>query len=201
MSSDLEEGLARYVSIGQLEALRDTRIGIAGLGGIGSNVALMLARTGARSLVLVDHDTVDKSNLNRQFYFPKDVGKPKTEALSERLLSLDESIHPLVVNERITSDNVGTILGLADIWVEALDGALDKAMLVQACFAASLPCIACSGMGGFGGKPMRVRKAGLLTVVGDFESDVDTHPPLAPRVTACAALMADELLSRVWQGL
>ena len=200
MSSILEEGLARYVSFGQLQALRSMRIGMAGLGGIGSNVALMLARTGATSLVLVDHDSVEKSNLNRQCYFPEDVGKAKTEALTERLRSLDENVRPLAVKERITRDNVRSILALADIWVEALDGAEDKAMLVEACLSASLPCIACSGMGGFGGPPLRVRKLGLLTVVGDFASDVDAHPPLAPRVTACAALMADEVLSRIWQG-
>ena len=200
MSSVLEEGLARYVSFGQLQALRSMRIGMAGLGGIGSNVALMLARTGATSLVLVDHDSVEKSNLNRQSYFPEDVGKAKTEALTERLRSLDENVRPLAVKERITRDNVRSILALADIWVEALDGAEDKAMLVEACLSARLPCIACSGMGGFGGPPLRVRKLGLLTVVGDFASDVDVHPPLAPRVTACAALMADEVLSRIWQG-
>ena len=200
MSSVLEEGLARYVSFGQLQALRSMRIGMAGLGGIGSNVALMLARTGATGLVLVDHDSVEKSNLNRQCYFPEDVGKVKTEALTERLRSLDENVRPLAVKERITRDNVRSILALADIWIEALDGAEDKAMLVEACLSASLPCIACSGMGGFGGPPLRVRKLGLLTVVGDFASDVDAHPPLAPRVTACAALMADEVLSRIWQG-
>ena len=150
MSSVLEEGLARYVSFGQLQALRSMRIGMAGLGGIGSNVALMLARTGATGLVLVDHDSVEKSNLNRQCYFPEDVGKAKTEALTERLRSLDENVRPLAVKERITRDNVRSIR--------------------------------------------------LLTVVGDFASDVDAHPPLAPRVTACAALMADEVLSRIWQG-
>ena len=128
------------------------------------------------------------------------MGKAKTEALTERLRSLDENVRPLAVKERITRDNVRSILALADIWVEALDGAEDKAMLVEACLSASLPCIACSGMGGFGGPPLRVRKLGLLTVVGDFASDVDAHPPLAPRVTACAALMADEVLSRIWQG-
>ena len=151
MSSVLEEGLARYVSFGQLQALRSMRIGMAGLGGIGSNVALMLARTGATSLVLVDHDSVEKSNLNRQCYFPEDVGKAKTEALTERLRSLDENVRPLAVKERITRDNVRSILALADIWIEALDGAEDKAMLVEACLSARLPCIACSGMGGFGG--------------------------------------------------
>lgn len=201
MSFDLEEGLARYVSSAQLKALRSVRIGIAGLGGIGSNVALMLARTGATNLVLVDYDSVEKSNLNRQCYFPEDVGKKKTEALAQRLRALDENISPLVQNRRITRDNVQDMLSLADIWVEALDGAEDKAILVQACLSASLPCVACSGMGGFGGPPMRVRKMGHLRVVGDFASDVDAHPPLAPRVTACAALMADEVLSLVWQGL
>ena len=199
MSHVLEQGLARYVSADQLKALRSVRIGIAGLGGIGSNVALMLARTGADSLVLVDYDRVEASNLNRQVYFPRDVGRYKTEALGEYLRSLNPDISPLFVQERITCDNVQEILGRADIWMEALDRAEDKAMLVRACLGASLPCVACSGMGGWGGPPLAVRRMGILTVVGDFARDVESYPPLAPRVVACAALMANEILAHIWQ--
>ena len=71
------------------------RIGIAGAGGLGSNVAVNLVRTGVKKLKIVDFDVVDESNLNRQFYFMDQVGRPKVEALRENLLRI-----------RITSYNV-----------------------------------------------------------------------------------------------
>lgn len=200
MSSVLEQGLTRYVSEAQLAALRAVRIGIAGLGGIGSNVAMLLVRSGARHFVFADDDRVEKSNLNRQCYQPGDLGEYKTEALVRHLRSLEPALDAIVLTMHIDSDTVRALPARADIWVEALDGAEDKKMLVEACLAAGRPCIACSGMGGWGGPPLQVRHVGSrLTVVGDFTTDVAEHPPLAPRVTACAALMADALLARVWQ--
>ncbi len=200
--SELEEGLLRYVRRAQLDALRAVRIGIAGLGGIGSNVAMLLVRSGATQLLLADCDVVEKSNLNRQCYVPADLGLPKTEALVRHLKTLEPALVAQMSARRITRDSVQELLAQADIWVEALDGAEDKKMLVEACLFQGKFCIACSGMGGYGGPALQVRHLGSrLTVVGDCTRDVADFAPLAPRVTACAALMADALLAHVWQGL
>ena len=72
-----------------LEKLSKSRIGIAGLGGLGSNIAWMLARTGTPTLVLVDFDRVEPGNLNRQQYFPEQIGMLKTKALKENLMKIN----------------------------------------------------------------------------------------------------------------
>ena len=200
MSDALGQGLSAYVPPERLRALRAVRVGIVGLGGIGSNVAMMLARTGCSRFLLVDDDVVEAGNLNRQFYFPEDLGKKKVDALVERLRGLTKDLRTIAVDRRVDEHNAAILLPRADIWVEAMDGALGKKRFATACIAAGKPCVACSGMGGFGGGEMRVRKVGRLFVVGDFKSDVAKHPPLAPRVMMCAARMADLVLTLVWTG-
>ena len=199
MTTLLRQGLKRYVPEDRLARLGELRLGIAGLGGIGSNVAFMLARTGLSRFVLVDEDTVEPSNLNRQFYFPGDVGQTKVTALTQRLFDLSPDLQIEGLVEHVAEDTLPGLLPQADFWIEALDEAESKQRFVQACLLVSKPVVACSGMGGFGGPPMTVRRMGLLSVVGDFASDVDRCAPLAPRVLACAALMADEVLCRIWQ--
>mgnify|MGYP003228468150 CR=1 FL=1 len=72
--------------------LAQVRVGIAGLGGLGSHIAVFLARAGVQHLHLVDFDRVDESNLNRQHYFLRDVGRLKTEALAEQLLAINPAL-------------------------------------------------------------------------------------------------------------
>ena len=69
--------------------LRNARVAVAGLGGLGSNIAVMLARSGIGELLLVDFDTVDVTNLNRQMYLIPQLGKPKAEALPEILYQIN----------------------------------------------------------------------------------------------------------------
>ena len=73
-----------YFTEEQRRKLAAARVGLAGAGGLGSNAAMMLARCGVGSLVLVDGDFVEPSNLNRQQYFPRHLGLPKVEALAEQ---------------------------------------------------------------------------------------------------------------------
>src|SRR5665647_898985 len=72
--------------------LRDATVGIIGLGGLGSNAAMMLARSGIGHFVLADPDQVDESNLARQLYFPDQLGALKTDALAETLLRIDPAL-------------------------------------------------------------------------------------------------------------
>lgn len=200
MSDALNQGLSTYITPERLRVLRSVRVGIVGLGGIGSNVAMMLARTGFSRFVLIDDDVVEPSNLNRQFYFLEDLGKKKVEALVGRLRALTSDLQIIGIDRRVDADNVGELLPRADLWVEAMDGAENKKMFTTACARADKPCVACSGMGGFGGEAIRVRQVGKLFVVGDFKSDIAKYPPLAPKVMMCASRMADLILTHVWSG-
>ncbi|MCQ2456245.1 MAG: ThiF family adenylyltransferase, partial [Clostridia bacterium] len=94
-------------------------IGVAGAGGLGSNLAMYLARMGVGRLLLVDFDTIELSNLNRQHYFLPDVGRPKVEALREHLLAVNPYLEVSTTVQRVTAANVPELFGKADIICEA----------------------------------------------------------------------------------
>jgi len=197
MQNALHTGLARYLDADQMAALRAAHVGIAGAGGLGSNAALMLARCGVGNLLLVDDDVVDASNLNRQQYWPRHVGRPKVEALAELLLELNPEICLETRRLRITQANAAEVLAASPIWVEAFDAPDDKTLLVETALLGGRRVASASGMGGWGGKAMGKRRLGNLVLVGDFTTDILVAPPLAPRVTEAAALLADAVLEMV----
>ena len=88
------------------EKLRSAKVAVAGLGGLGSNIAVMLARSGIGQLLLVDFDIVDVTNLNRQMYFISHLGRPKAEALSEILCQINPYLNYESVSIKVTPDNV-----------------------------------------------------------------------------------------------
>ncbi len=194
MENILYAGLARYFSPEQLDALRRARVGVAGAGGLGSNAALMLARCGVGHLLLVDDDVVDASNLNRQQYWPRHVGRPKVDALAELLRELNPEIDVEPLRRRLTRDTMTATLARCPVWVEAFDRPDDKTLLVENALLAGCRVASASGMGGWGGPAMTRRTLGNMVLVGDFTTDVLTAPPLAPRVTEAAALLADAVL-------
>ena len=197
MHNALHTGLARYLSPDQMATLRAARVGIAGAGGLGSNAALMLARSGVGNLVLVDDDVVDASNLNRQQYWPRHVGRPKVEALAELLQELNPEMGVEARRMRLDQNNMAEVLPACPIWVEAFDGPDDKTLLVETALLGGYRIASASGMGGWGGKAMGKRYLGNLVLVGDFSTDILLAPPLAPRVTEAAALLADAVLEMV----
>lgn len=209
------EGLARYFSHEQRQKLAHAHIGIAGAGGLGSNCAMMLARCGVGHFVLVDHDVVDASNLNRQHFFPRHVGMPKVQALAEQMLDLNEEISVVTVTNELNAHNVHEIFAPCSIIVEAVDLASTKAVIIQELISCGKNVVAASGMAGWGGPCMTKKVMGSrLVVVGDFVTEVgtaressdysetDCHekatlilPPLAPRVIMAASMQADAVLS------
>lgn len=197
MINPLKVGLGRYLSQGQLARLAAAHIGLAGAGGLGSNTAMMLARSGIGKLTIIDCDMVEPSNLNRQHFWPRHLGMAKVDALAELLHELDPDIVVDPVRLELDKDNIDQILPACPIWVEALDNAETKALFVSHALAAGHLVAAASGMGGYGGPSMRKRVMGRLTVVGDFCTDIASQPPLAPRVTQVAAMLADVVLELV----
>lgn len=190
----LRQGLTRYFTPDELARLAAARVGIAGAGGLGSNVALMLARSGVEDMLLIDHDVVDASNLNRQQFWPRHVGRPKVEALGELLRELNPHIRLELVNARLDEANLPDLLPACPIWVEALDAADTKTLLVERALTSGRRIASASGVAGYGGPLMGRRRLGDLVLVGDFQTDVAFAPPLAPRVTQAAALLADAVL-------
>ncbi|MCR4689112.1 MAG: sulfur carrier protein ThiS adenylyltransferase ThiF [Saccharofermentans sp.] len=173
----------------------NSTVGIAGLGGLGSNIAISLARAGIGKLVIADFDKVDITNLNRQQYLASQIGTYKTDAMEMNLKSIAPFIGIGKHCVKIDEDNITDIFGSCDIVVEALDGAEQKAMLVNTVLS-SLPgkvIVSGSGMAGFGDanliKTQKVMKG--LYVCGDMTSDVDTSGSLvSARVMVCAGHQA-----------
>lgn len=197
ITNPLKVGLARYFSQEQLDRLASAHIGLAGAGGLGSNTAMMLARSGIGQLTIVDCDVVEPSNLNRQQFWPRHLGMAKVDALAGLLRELNPDLAVKPVRLELDKNNLDQILPACRIWVEALDAAETKALFVSRALAAGHLVVAASGMGGYGGPSMRKRVMGRLTVVGDFCTDIASQPPLAPRVTQAAAMLADVVLELV----
>ncbi len=178
--------------------LRSAVVGIAGLGGLGSNAAAALARAGIGTLILVDYDRVELSNLNRQYYTVDDIGVLKTAALSGILKRINPFVRLIIRNERITRKNCLALFREAVVVVEAVDDPAAKMVVIETILSGSrrLPVVAASGMGGFGKNgEIRERKLGDLTVIGDEKTAVaDGVPLLAPRVGIVAHMQANAVL-------
>ena len=172
---------------------------ICGLGGLGSNIAIALARAGIGRLILVDFDRVDITNLHRQQYKAEQIEEYKTEALAANLLEISPYTEVKGVTEKVTEDNFLELLEGADIVCEAFDNAEAKAMLVNGVLQKLPECylVAASGMAGMG-SPNRIetrRITDRFYLCGDGVSDVEeTMGLVAPRVMLCAAHQAQTVL-------
>ncbi|MBQ9112430.1 MAG: thiamine biosynthesis protein ThiF [Clostridia bacterium] len=181
------------------KAFSATTVAICGLGGLGSNIAILLARAGVGKLILIDFDRVDITNLHRQQYKADQIGMYKTDALADNLREIAPYIELEAHTERITENNAVKLLQSADIICEAFDKAEAKAMLTDIVLS-ELPdkyLVAASGMAGLGSangiKTRRVTKRFYLC--GDEVSDVNDGMGLvAPRVALCAAHQAHTVL-------
>ena len=179
-------------------------VAVCGLGGLGANIAVALARAGIGKLVLIDFDRVDVTNLHRQQYKANQVGRYKTDALAENLLEIAPYAEIETVTERITEENFIDFLKDVDVVCEAFDKAESKAMLVN-CVLEQLPecyLVAASGMAGINSpNSIKTRKISKrFYLCGDEVSDVkDTVGLIAPRVMLCAAHQA-QIVLRILAG-
>ena len=174
-------------------------VAVCGLGGLGSNIAIALARAGIGKLMLIDFDRVDITNLHRQQYKANQIGCCKAHALAENLLEIAPYTEIQAVTEKLTEENLACFLEAADVVCEAFDDAESKAMLVNGVLEKLPGCyvVAASGMAGMGSpntiKTRKVMKRFYLC--GDEVSDAATTIGLvAPRVMLCAAHQAHTIL-------
>lgn len=181
------------------ETLSKACVGIAGLGGLGSNIAMMLARSGVGHLLLVDFDKVEPSNLNRQHYMVSHLGLQKTEALKSLILQANPFIHLDTIDTYITEDNASDIFSGCNLVCEAFDKAENKALLINTLLLQNpqLTVLSGSGMAGYGSSnTIRTEKAmSRLYLCGDKTSGIESGISLmAPRVQICAAHEANMAL-------
>ncbi|XAM36604.1 hypothetical protein TPHSE_08800 [Terrisporobacter petrolearius] len=177
------------------EKLKAGRVAILGLGGLGSNIAISLARIGVGKLILVDYDVVEPSNLNRQQYFIDDIGKYKAEAMKEHLDKINPFIDAEIHNDYITRENMN-FLHKADIIIEAFDDPNCKAEISNFVLIHMREkyLIASSGMAGYYDSNLIVTKKirEKFYICGDFVHEAKEGEGLmAPRVAICANHMAN----------
>jgi len=173
-------------------------IGIAGAGGLGSNCAVALARSGIGKLIIADFDVVSESNLNRQYYFFDQIGQVKVFALKDNLERINPNVNIEIHNTKIDEDNVTTIFANCDIIVEAFDKAEEKQMLIETILNEfpDKQIISGLGMAGYGDSDsLHTRQVDTLFICGDEKSEIsEDNPPLAPRVGIVANIQANVVL-------
>ena len=186
-------------------ALSKAVIGVAGLGGLGSNIALSLARVGVKKLVLADFDVVEPSNLNRQQYFVRHIGMKKTQALKELINDVNPFVevetHDIFLDEK----NVASVFNECEILCEAFDNVAGKAMILNEAGASlkDKKIIGASGMAGhFSSNLIKTIKfAKNVYLCGDLTNEAKVGQGLmAPRVAICANHEAN-LAIRLLMGL
>lgn len=194
-----KENLLRKFGQDYLDKVSKSRIGFAGAGGLGSNCALNLVRSGFSKLTIVDFDIIIPSNLDRQFYFLDQVGLNKVDALKTNLLRVNPDLEIKALIKKIDKDNIKTIFADCDIVLECFDRAEHKKMLVEGLVSSGKFIVAVSGVGGIGSSDeIRIHQLkDNLVLIGDLKSDISHKPPVSPRVNIVAAKQADVVLSYV----
>ncbi|HPX09897.1 MAG TPA: sulfur carrier protein ThiS adenylyltransferase ThiF [Candidatus Cloacimonas sp.] len=178
-------------------------IGIAGAGGLGSNIAISLARAGIGTLIIADYDIVTAENINRQQYTLAQIGKRKVDAIAENICTFNPFIELVLHPVKVTPANFCDIFEGADLLLEALDEAEQKEMLIS-CWAKYYPdrhIIIASGIAGYGkNETIHTEHYGLLHIVGDLTSELQAGIcPIATRVAVVANLQANLALELLAQ--
>jgi sulfur carrier protein ThiS adenylyltransferase len=198
-SEEIECLLVARHSPGVHQKIKKSIVGIAGLGGLGSAVAIALARIGIGTLILVDFDVVEPSNLNRQQYFVHQIGMPKADALRENISKINPYVKVLPHAEKLDRDNIERIFKEAEVVVEAFDRAEEKAMLINV-LSEKMPdqyIVAASGVAGYGdnNEIRTVRFSSKIFIVGDQKTAAQPGVGLmAPRVGIAAHHQANLVL-------
>lgn len=196
---DFERIMIERHTLPVYETLRSASAAIAGLGGLGSNIAVSLTRAGVGRLMLVDFDRVELSNLNRQQYFVRHIGRYKTEALTEILRDINPYVEIHSQTVRVTEENASEIFKDYNIVCEAFDRPENKAMLINTLLTENNDKIIVSGSGMAGYIDANTIKTRRITdrlyICGDGVTDAaDVNGLMAPRVAVCANHQANAVI-------
>ena len=193
-----EEDLLKRNVKGISEKLKKAKICILGLGGLGSNVAILLARSGIAYLKLVDFDIVEASNLNRQQYRISHIGMKKTEAIKTIIKEINPFVEVETLDIKVNRENILSVVGDVEIVVEAFDVAETKAMAIEELLInGDKILVSASGMAGIGSaNEIITRKIrDNFYLVGDNYSDYEEYSGImSTRVMLCATHQANIVL-------
>lgn len=197
---ELESLMVARHSPGVHARMKGAAVGIAGLGGLGSTVAMALVRMGIGTLILADFDLVEPSNLNRQQYAVQHIGMAKTEAMAKVLFSINPCIQIIIHKVLLDKNNILHTFRKADVIVECLDRAEAKAMFIETIleFLPETYIIGASGLAGYGNSnSIQTQRLGdKLFMVGDLVTAAEPGRGLmAPRVGIAAHHQANLVVS------
>jgi len=170
------------------------KIGIAGIGGIGSNVARHLVQAGVKDLVIVDFDYVEASNLNRQFYFFSQIGERKTNCLEKNLKGISPGINIEKIDRKIEPGDSKRIFSCCDVVVEGFDNKIMKKIIIEELAETCAMLVSASGIAGDDMDCITTKKMGNCYIVGDFISDTDNCRLFPPKIAMISSLMAGIVL-------
>lgn len=184
------------------EKLKVATIAVIGLGGLGSNVAISLARIGVGNLILLDYDVVEPSNLNRQQYYYNQIGMKKTAAIKEIIDKINPFVKVKLIDKFLVKDDIKNLFSNVDILIEAVDNSKTKAMIANEVLLNlnNVKLIGASGMSGYYSNNTIITKKinDRFYLCGDLINEAKVGCGLmAPRVSICAnhqANMAVRLL-------
>ena len=193
-----EEDLLKRNVKGISEKLKKAKVCILGLGGLGSNVAVLLARAGIAYLKLVDFDIVEASNLNRQQYRISHKGMKKTEAIRTIIKEINPFVEVKTLDIKVDRENILSVVGDVEIIVEAFDRAETKAMAIEELLTnGNKMLVSASGMAGLGSaNEIITRKVrDNFYLIGDNYSEYEEYSGImSTRVMICAAHQANIVL-------
>lgn len=148
--------LIRQVGRAGQQRLKEASVIIVGSGGLGSPIAMYLAAAGVGHLKLVDYDTVETANLNRQLlHWQKDIGKPKFESALAKLIHINPHTYVEVSGTKIDAHNVSGMVAGCDAIVDALDNMATRYILNRAALAQGTPFFH-GAVNGFEGRAMSI---------------------------------------------
>ncbi len=181
--------------------LSSKTIGIAGCGGLGSNCAVALARSGVGKLVVADFDVVEESNLNRQYYYNDQLGQQKSFTLSDNIYFVNEHVKVVAHHIKLKPEDIVRIYKDCDVIIEAFDLARMKQMIIETVLSEmpEMPLICGMGMAGFGNNnAIQMEEYDNLYICGDFETEIaEDMPPMAPRVGIVAHMQANQAIELI----
>jgi sulfur carrier protein ThiS adenylyltransferase len=197
--AEMEAQMTARHGPGILQSLKGARVGIAGCGGLGSAVAVSLARLGVGQLLLVDYDLVEPSNLNRQQFFVDQIGLPKVEALRANLKRMNPFVTVEIRELRLTRENIPQVFAGCTVLAECFDDPDMKREMTLTVRRElpGTPLVTVSGIAGHGpSQEIEIRKVfENVYLVGDHVSEARPGLGLlAPRVAVAAGHQANLIL-------
>ncbi len=173
------------------------KVGIAGIGGIGSNVARLLAQAGTKEIKIVDFDCIESSNLNRQFYRYSQVGEKKIDSLEKNLKAIFPEMVIEKKDQKIQAQDAKKLFFDCPVVVEGFDDKALKKMIIEELADMDKIVVSASGIAGTDMANVTTKKMAHCYIVGDFISDQDDHALFPPKIVMVASIMAGIVLNYI----